>query len=233
MEDKWAESLIDAFDSSPDVIAAAPAMGNANPDGMISRVQFAYFFSRFSPGHHPPGRHDMPALPWHNTAYRRDLLLAALRKQSTLEVEGFFQQKLRTDNPRGRFVLCADVTNHHTNMSLWRPALRHAWIGGRIFASARAEQEDWSPARRLLQPLLVPAVVALTLWRNAPTLRREKYLQRVAGNFVAGIALAIVHAVGEAVGAISGGGMSSIAYSNLETRRARFVKPSERSLVLP
>lgn len=231
-EPNWAEELLAAFESSEDIQAAAPVMLNPNPETAVSRVQFLMFFGRHKKGSSSQPRFENAgSLPTHNTAYRRDALAEALREGSLL-VEVFLQEKICTNRPQARLVRCTHTSLGHVNMSRLCPAMKQAFLGGRIFGSERAKQTGWGLATRVLRFLVFPLVPLMVIQRSVPLLRDKTSLVKTVANVWTAGALQFVHAFGESVGTCFGLGRAADAYADLECDRRRFVRPTERPILL-
>lgn len=229
----WCAELTDAFAAAPSVVAAAPAMHNGNPASSISRAQFAMFFGDYSARLHHGGQRVVDSLPGHNTAYRRDLLMAVPDARTLLLAENLLQQRLLAASPGGTLVVCSDATTDHVNMSRWGPAAQHALLGGRIFAHQRAVDAGWSGPRRILQAALFPLAAAVRLCRKHVALRRETSGTGWVADFCAAAILATLHAAGEAVGLLLGVGSAPQAYARMEGDRAQGVRATDVHLLRP
>jgi hypothetical protein len=207
-------------------------MINPNPDSAVSRVQFLLFFGRHRKDSSSRTRFEnAECLPTHNTAYRRDPLVEALRKNSFF-AEGFLQEKIRADRPTARFVLCTRTTLEHVNMSRLCPAVRQAFLGGRIFGSQRANHLGWGPASRAVRFVLFPLVPLVVIQRFASLLCDKTSLAKTVSNFWTAWTLQLVHAFAESIGICFGLGPVANAYADTECDRARFVRPAERPSLL-
>jgi hypothetical protein len=232
-EPNWAEELLAAFDSSEEILAAAPTMFSPNPETALSRVQFLLFFGRHRKDSSSRRRFEKAdSLPWHNTAYRRTALAGAIHDKDSLLIEGFLQREIRTRSPHAWFVRCTRTSLGHVNMSRLCPAIKHAFLGGRIFGSVRARQLGWGPAARALRFVLFPLVPLMVIQRSVPLLRDKTSLVETVANVWTAGALQFVHAFGESVGTCFGLGRAADAYADLECDRRRFVRPTERPILL-
>jgi hypothetical protein len=231
-ETNWAEELLAAFESSEDIKAAAPVMLNPNPEMAVSRVQFQLFFGshRKDSSSRPRFEH-AERLPTHNTAYRRDALVEALRKDSFL-AEWFLQEKIHANSPSTRFVLCTHTALGHVNMSRLCPAVRQAFLGGRIFGGERARQMEWGWKTKAVRFVLFPIVPLVIVQRSVPLLKDKNSLARTISNFLTALALQFVHAFGESIGTCFGLGRAADAYGDTECDRTRFVRSAERTRLL-
>ena len=222
----WAAALVAAHERG--YAGVAPEMKNANPATAVSwAAMFLHFGGAVEPGN--GFETDWPAAS-HNMSYRRDALLQLGGQLSELLLaELFLHQALRA---RGhKFWVEPAAATRHVNASRVGPALHHAWVGGRLYGGLRYGFEAWSLPRRIVYAggsFLIPL---LRLRRVLPEMRRTRtgveQLRRVLPAMMANL---IVYAAGEAAGYLFGVGAMREAYSALESRRHRFVKPGERAL---
>ena len=231
-EPNWAEELLTAFESSEDIQAAAPVMLNPNPETAVSRVQFLMFFGRHEKGSSSQPRFENAgSLPTHNTAYRRDALVEVLR-EGTLLAEGFLQENIHANRPTNRFVLCTHTFVSHVNMSRFGPAIKQAFLGGKIFGSTRAKRMGWGPAAKAWRFVVFPLVPLMVVQRSASLLRDKASLTRTFSNFWTASILQFVHVFGESIGACFGLGRAAGAYADTECDRRRFIRAAERLILL-
>jgi len=223
----WAEELLAAFESSENIDAAAPVMENPNQESAISRAQFL-----LSHGVHERRSGscrflDNRSLPWHSTAYRRNRLLAFALEEGVFDVEAHLQEKIREANPGARLVLCTRCSVQHVNMTLWLPALRHAFHGGRLFGAERSRWLGWNPWSRAARGAAFPFVALLKIRRSATLLRDGKSLSRTLATFAAALPLAVLHAFGEAWGTCFGKGRSNEIFKDFEVDRRPCMRPAD------
>lgn len=231
-EPNWAEELLAAFESSPLIHAAAPVMLNPNPDSAVSRVQFQLFFGRHGKDSSSRARFEnADCLPNHNTAYRRGTLVEALREVS-FHAEGLLQEEIRAKHPQACFMRCAQTALEHVNMGGLCPAIRQAFLGGRIFGSARTERMKWGWTTKAVRSVLFPLVPPVVIQRSAHLLRDKVSFARTVSNFATALVLQFVHAFGESYGACFGLGRAADAYADTECNRTRFIRRSEWPLLL-
>ena len=226
-EQNWAEELLAAFQFAENIDAAAPMMRNLNQESAISRAQFL-----LSHGVHDLRSEtcrflDSRSLPWHSTAYRRNRLLALSREEGVFEIEAHLQQKIRKANPGARFVLCTRCSVQHVNMTLWVPALRHAFHGGRVFGAERSLWLDWNPLSKATRGAAFPVVALLKIWHSASLLWDRTSLFRTLATFAAALPLAILHAFGEAWGTCFGKGRSANIHKDFEVDRRPCMRPAD------
>jgi hypothetical protein len=225
-EPGWAAALVAPY--AHGYSGVAPQMRNGNPDTGLS---WAAMFLHFGGAVEPPGgfEADYPAAS-HNMSYRRDVLLELGDDLADLLLaELFLHEALRA---RGhRLWVEPAAGTRHVNISRLRAALAHAWVGGRLYGGLRRGFGEWSLLRRILYAGGSPLIPLLRLRRVVPQARRTRVgraaLPRALPPMVA---LLVVHALGEAAGYLFGAGSTRVRYSEFETRRDRFVRPSETTL---
>jgi hypothetical protein len=227
-ETNFAEELLAAFESSSTIQAAAPILLNPNSATAVSRAQFLTFHGQREKGLNRPRFKEVTTLAWHNTAYRRSALTGFFHNEDFLQVEGFVQQDILANIPNSRFVCCTRTILRHVNMSRLGPALRHAFVGGRVFAGKRAERLKWGVAQKAVRSALFPAVALLKMKRRAPMLWDVSSPMKTLSTSSALLLLAFSHALGEAIATLFGVGRSTRDYSGFEYNRARFLRPAER-----
>ncbi len=129
---QWAETLIAAHNKGH--AAVGPLMRNANPATSIS---WAGIFLHYGCCIQPILSGMCTNLPWHNTSYKRALLLEyGSELASMLIVEGILFDDLRS---RGHTLhLEPAAQTNHVNISLLSSWVRHAFWGGRLFGAMRA-----------------------------------------------------------------------------------------------
>lgn len=223
----WAEELLAAFGSSENIDAAAPVMENPNPESSISRAQFLLTHGVHERRSETRRFLESRSLPWHSTAYRRDRFLAFASEEGVLEVEAHLQKKIREANPGARLVLCQRCSVRHVNMTLWLPALRHAFHGGRVFGAERSRWLGWNPWSKAARGAAFPFVALLKIRRSATLLRDRKSLPRTLATFAASLPLAVLHAFGEAWGTCFGKGNSQMIYKDFEVDRRPCMRPAD------
>ena len=233
VEDIWATELIAAFESDPRVAAVAPAFVNPNPVYPVSRAQFAAYFGRYARDRWDAAWHTVAGLPWHNTAYRSDILTSVGDELGhALEVEGYLQEQIRERFPDSQFIFTVKTATHHVNVSRLGPACRHALVGGRLYATERAARLRWSPVRRALQALASPLIPFVRLGRDRSLLNAAVRGPMDGANlWLHAFVIAIFHAVGEAAGSVLPRTDLIARYSDFECRRARFVQPADMAML--
>jgi len=171
----WAEAAIRAHEEG--FGATGLAMRNANG---ATAWSWADLLLNFGPSVPPVSTTEAAGLPWHNTAYRTDLL----RRYGdalplVLDAESLLQQDLRQ---RGERLCQLEIATDHTNAS--RPSFffhGHFW-GARLIWASRASRDGWSAPRRLAVAAASPGLAPL---RAVRALR-----QRNPGRIIAAVPVA-------------------------------------------
>ncbi|HEV2765363.1 MAG TPA: glycosyltransferase [Pyrinomonadaceae bacterium] len=220
---EWAASLAEAHRAG--WAAVGPAMHNANPRTMIS---WAGLMLHFGCCVEPAATGEAETLPWHNTSYRRDLLLAyGERLGSVLVVEGVLFDDLKARGHRLYFKPSAAA--YHVNISRLSSWVIHAFWGGRLFGATRAREKRWPAWRRLLHVGGAPLVPLLRLRRALRQIERKGLTRRLVPRIIpAMLAGLIPHALGEAAGYALGLGSAARRYSFYEVARTRHVTEEDR-----
>ncbi len=138
-----------------------------------------------------------PDIPGHNSAYRRDALLAALeRHPDGMESESVLQQAMRTAG--GRLYLDLGICVRHLNVEHYLPAARE-WVAfSRVYACHRAA--DWGLGRRTLFAAGSPLLPLIRLPRFVAAARRSGYLRGLlSGADMLAVTL-VTSALGELLG---------------------------------
>jgi hypothetical protein len=226
-EPGWAAALIAAHER--DCAAVGPLMSNGNPRTIASWVAFVLHFGCCAG---PPAARSTEHLPWHNTSFKRDILLEFEADLPFLLLnEGMLLARLRAKGHDLFFDPAARTA--HVNISLLSSWFLHAYWGGRLYGSGRAREHKWSPLRRLVYVGGSPLVPALRLRRTITRIQElglsSRLLPRALPLLVSGL---ILHAVGEATGYAFGTGNALRRYTYFESHRARHLIPEDRALVL-
>ena len=223
----WAECLIDAHAQA--YAAVGPTVRNANPRSLTSWVTYLMSYARWA---EPVATGPTDGLPWHNTSYKRDLLLAyGADLPPLLCVEGLLQRDLVQ---RGhRLYLDPKAKVSHVNISLVSRALGHAYLGGRLFGALRARHEKWSPFRRLLYIGAAPLIPIVRLRRTYHEIHRIGEQHRLLPRALPALYVALsFHALGEAVGYAFGAGNDEQRYSVIELSRIEQITEDDRQAEL-
>ncbi|HJU91218.1 MAG TPA: glycosyltransferase [Gemmatimonadaceae bacterium] len=223
----WAEALVRRHQSG--YAAVAPAFVNGNP-GILSGADI---FLSFGTWVAPLKGGEMPRLPWHNAAYKRDLLLAyGDRLPFTLEVETVLQDDLRAQGHR--LYLETDVQTHHVNFSRILPFLDEYYVSGRLFGGRRADAKQWSLLRRLVYVIGAPLIPIVRLPEVLGQMRRSGHSRTLLPRAIPFVLLGLLaHSIGEMIGYALGTGDAGVRKSLKEFDRARFVKASDVQVLAP
>jgi hypothetical protein len=223
----WAEALIAAHRGP--WAAVGPAVRNANPDSMISR---AGLLMNWTPWIWPCRGGVVGGLPWHSSAYKRDILMRyGSELGPLLDLEVLLHRDLGT---RGhQLYLEPAALTAHENISRPTVFLHEQLLSGRLFAAARARRGGWSPLRRLVYcggAPLIPAVQLWRIWRERQ--RAGDGADALAGVLPALLAGVVAHSFGELVG-YGFGARTALRgkRENLEFDRRRFLTDRDRRLV--
>ena len=213
-EPEWAAALMQAHQSN--WAAVGPALRNANPQTMTSWAGFLLYFGAFV---EPAVAQVTEHLPWHNSSYKRDLLLRyGDDLASFLVVEGMLLDDLRAKGHQLRLEPAAKTS--HVNISLPSSWIKQSFCGGRLYGAFRAQKKQWPLSRRLLYAGGAPFIPPLRAWRALQAIRRTGLQKELLPHIIpALIAGTVPHALGEAIGYILGPGDAEQQYAHFEMRR--------------
>jgi hypothetical protein len=213
---RWAEALIDAHRQP--WAAIGPAVGNANPDSMVSWSNLLIDYGPWL-APHPGGPID--DLPANNTSYKRALLLGyGEALGALLDAETVLHADLRAKGHR-LYLEPAAITLHLnvSRLSAWLPERFYA---ARVFATARAQR--WSVLRRLAYVGGAPLIPIVRFKRILADVRRagrqRELLPRVLPALVVGL---LASAFGETVGYVFGKGEGVQRLTEYELHREAYV----------
>ena len=220
----WAAALVDAFQDGG-VSVVGPVVENGNPGSTVSWANFLLEYGEWMPPGRPDGR---THLPGHNSAYRRELLLAlGSRLTSMIESESVLHWQLARDGHRLKQEPRART--RHMNFSRLRPSLALRYHLGRQFAANRAEQ--WPGPKRAAYAAAFPLIAAVRVARVARTGVGSRALPAVIRALPLVAVMVTVASIGEAVGNITRrAGSSAVFLNDIEHDRRRFMRNSEREL---
>ncbi|MBZ5604542.1 MAG: hypothetical protein LAO79_19750, partial [Acidobacteriia bacterium] len=180
----------------------------------------------------PAGARPATHIPWHNSAYRREILLSfGDRLDFLLQADSALQSALARQGYR--FSMAAQASTEHWNSSVLRHQLIALFWGNRLYAANRATLDNWGFPRRLLYAISWPAIAALRLWRACRICfslgdRRLRY-STLLPVLAAG---ACVAAAGEACGHLFGLGPHTLRRRcHYELNRTLHVTPSEVAML--
>ena len=198
-EPGYAEALLRAHEGP--WAGVTPVIRNANPDSVISWVNFYRAYLGLA---EPLEAGEVPNVAWHNTAYKRDLLLAFGDELGTLlDYEGDLLHAMKRQGHR--FYLEPDAQTRHQNVELLRSMLNLSYMKGRLGAASRTAAESWPLWKRLLYVAgspLIPLMYVPHFWDG---LRRTRQPAGRLAQTLPFLGLSLgVNAVGEAVGLVRG-----------------------------
>ena len=220
-EPTWAEELVAAH--AQGAVAAGPQIRNANPQSMMS---WADLFLGFGPWVEPRPHGPIARLPWHNSAYDRRMLESLGGDlEALLENEGLIHERLRSE---GKQMYLLQARTRHVNVTRWGSFCGSHYHGGRTFGAGRAQDGQWSLARRLVHIFGAPLVPLLRLRSSMNDVkqcgRSRELLPRMLPYLLLGLCC---HAFGEAAGIAWGPGVSGRRKSDLEFHRERHVSDAD------
>ena len=217
-EPEWAEAIVDAFERHA-ANAVGPVFLNANPQFALSWSIFVQEYGEWM-APHPGGL--MDHLPGHNSAYRREQLLAlggnltaGLEGESALHFEWRAQGRRLWLEPRARV--------HHVNVTNAWAALTSTCAFQRLWADSRAR--TWSWTRRLIYALASPLIPVVRLPRILAALRRTERPRTMLLRVLAWLSASLaVSAFGEFLGYLGSTGNAQIQLVEVELYRRRYLR---------
>lgn len=223
----WTEALLAQLEAG--AVAAGPMILVANPATSTSWSDAILCYGDYlRPSHQSAATH----VPWHNSAYRRDVLLAlGDRLDFLLEADSLIQTELVEQGHR--FSITPDAATHHCNHSLLGRQLIALYWGNRLYGATRATREKWPFRHRMFYAAAWPAIASLRLWRALRVCfslrdRRIRYATLLPLLFIG----AMVAATGEVWGYLFGLGRKTLRERSFcELKRVIHVLPSEVSLL--
>jgi len=226
-EPEWADALLRAHSGT--WTGVGPAVCNANPDSVGSWVNYILSYGGFAP---PQAAGERDLLPWHNSAYKRDVLLPlADRLGALLEWEGALQAELRS---RGHTLYLEPAAlTHHSNVSAPLSTVGLNTQRGRILGAQRAARERWPAWRRIAQAAAFPLFPLLQLRHVLPQMQRMPVPQTMRTRVTLGVVATLgVLAVGEAWGLLAGEGDAVARMEDYELNRERHLTRRDREASL-
>ncbi len=222
-EPGYAEALLSAHEGPWTCVS--PVIRNANPESVISWVNFYRAYLGLA---EPLEAGEVDNVAWHNSAYKRDPLLAfGDELGALLDFEGDLLQELRSQGHR--FYLEPNAQTRHQNVELFRSMLHLSYMKGRLGAASRVAAEDWPIWKRLVYVAgspLIPLMYAPGFWRGLT--RSRQPAGRLARTLpFLGLSLT-VNAVGEVVGLLRGAEGIKPKMEAYELNRSRYL--SRRTL---
>ena len=226
-EPEWAEALLRAHAGS--WAGVGPAVCNANPTSVGSWVNYILSYGGFAP---PQAAGERELLPWHNSAYKRDVLAPlADRLGPLLEWEGALQAELRS---RGHTLYLEPAARtHHSNVSAAWSTVGLNTQRGRILGAQRAQRERWPVWRRIVQAAAFPLFPLLQLRHVLPQMQRVPVPEAMRTRVTLGVVATLgVLAAGEAWGLVAGEGDAVARMEDYELYRARHLSRRDREASL-
>ena len=226
-EPEWADALIRAHDGP--WAGVGPVVENANPASTLSCVNFVLTYGAFS-GSQPAGPRDL--LPWHNSAYKRDVLREfEPRLGDLLAWEGALQAELRR---RGHTLYLEPAARtHHANVSRFISSMGLNLQRGRMLGAMRADRECWPRWRRLVHASLFPLYPWMQLRYVLPGLARQNISHTMRARVWCMLVPALyAMAVGEARGILGGAGDALHRLEDFELHRLTHVSRQEREQII-
>ena len=216
----WVGALVSAFNDGISVVG--PVVENGNPRSVTSRANFLLEYGEWMP---PGGRNKHSHLPGHNSAYRRDVLVAlGDRLAGMIEAESVLHWELARGGHR--LTQAPDAVTRHVNFSRFWPSVELRYHLGRMFAARRAG--DWSAARRVAYAAAFPLIAVVRLVRIARLGIGSHEPARIVTALPMVALMVMVSSLGEAIGNITRAVGSSAQYlSDIEHDRRRFVRDGE------
>ena len=223
-EPGWAEAFLRAH-AGP-WAAVSPVMRNANPDSVMSWTNWYRGYLGLT---EPLAAGEVQNVAWHNSAYKREVLLAVGdRLPGLLDYEGDLLAELRAAGHR--FYLEPAAQTAHLNVERVAASFDMFFQNGRLGGASRAARERWPAWRRLvyvagspLTPLMyVPGLSAEIRRTGQPAGRVLRSLPSL------GLGL-VVMAVGEAVGLLAGAGRAKERMESYELDRTRHLSRRTRA----
>ena len=226
-EPEWAAALLRAHAGS--WAGVGPAVCNANPTSVGSWVNYILSYGGFAP---PQAAGERDLLPWHNSAYKRDVLAPlADRLGPLLEWEGALQAELRS---RGHTLYLEPAARtHHSNVSAAWSTVGLNTQRGRILGAQRAQRERWPAWRRIVQAAAFPLFPLLQLRHVLPQMQRVPVPEAMRTRVTLGVVATLgVLAAGEAWGLVAGEGDAVARMEDYELYRARHLSRRDREASL-
>lgn len=144
-----------------DVGVVQPTVLNANPGHALS---WCNLLLAYGPWTDPARAGEVGDCPGHNVSIKRELLVAyGDRLEEQLGRDGTLLCELKAGGHR--FVLDGTARTAHVNPSTMSSTVALRFRAGRLYAWRRAQDEHWSPLRRLLYVVLGPAIPLVRMRR--------------------------------------------------------------------
>ena len=220
-EETWAQAIVDAFERQA-ADAVGSLMGNANPELPLSWINLCREYGHWM-APHPGGLADH--LPGHNSAYRRDLLLA-LGDTLTAAIESEYALHLEWRAQGRRLWLEPGARVSHVNItSLWAD-LKAVCAFQRPWANSRAARWTW--LRRLVYALSSPLIPAVRFRRVIRDMRRTGHGRLVLRMLPYVVVTLLAGGLGEFLGYLGSVGNAHALLLEVELYRERFLSPEDK-----
>jgi hypothetical protein len=220
-EPSWAEALIHAHQGEWAVVG--PQAKNANPRSVVSWANFLGEYSEwFAPNKLRPVRH----LPGHNSAYKKDILLAYAEKLGKwLEAESLLHWDLV--NNGHKLHLESKACTRHMNFSRFFPSIPLRFFCGRHFAGLR--RRLWPVWHRLLYVLGAPLIPLVRLYRIIRLLIQSHQSVRLIARVLPCLFFfLVIDAAGEMMGYAFGSGNAAVKIVPFDFHRERFITRQDK-----
>lgn len=213
----WAENLIAAHQGQ--WAAVGPVLRNANPH---STVSWADMLIAYAPWLEPATAGVVEHLPGHNSSYKREILLSyGDRLEAMMEAESLLHWDLRGKGYQ--LYLEPKAKSAHTNfgeLGIWIPVQYNC---GRLFASDRAHNEQWSWGKRLAYFAGSPLIPFVRLARIFQYLQQRKTQSGLFWQALPMLLLGLgIDGFGQSIGYVLGSGNSMQKLSEYEFHRDRY-----------
>ena len=218
----WASALIEAHRG--DWAVVGPVLKNANPRSMTS---WANLLLEYYPWLDGADRAEQNDLPGHNSAYRKDLLLAyGDRLEQLFEVEAVIQRDLREKGHK--MLLEPRARTNHLNFSRISSALYLRFHAGRSFAGHRTM--GWSIPKRVGYILGSPLIPIVRFARIVRMVRASPTYSWLFPKVLPMLALTLLlDGLGELAGYMSGPGGAAMILGEIEFNRVRFMNQADQN----
>lgn len=207
---------------------AGPEVRNANPR---TRVSWADAMICYGDYFEPTRSGAARGIAWHNSAYRRDVLLElGDQLPLLLEADSALQQAILA---RGqRLALEPSAFTLHCNISRPSSHVLALFWGNRLYGLTRALAERWTLPRRLLYAAAWPLIAAMQFKRAAGHCLR---LRRSAVPRLPVLAILILSALaaatGEVAGYLLGAGQTLTRRLHIELNRKPHLVPGDHAVI--
>lgn len=218
---KWAETILEAHKEP--WAAVGPTIGNQNPHGAVSCVDFLLGFGTWSI---PTPSKTIDHLPTHNTSYKTKLLLEyGSELEAMLKSEIVLNWHLRSKGYQLYLESRAKV--YHRNFELLSSLLQVQFYSGRVFAGIRSGK--WQRIRRLVYTCGAPLIPLKRLRYVLGQLRSRGQQKQMPRWFFPTLLLALMSsAAGEMCGFGIGPGSASAKLCEFEFHRERHARRPRR-----